>query len=90
MTGPGHYYEAERLLREGGNVAAAQVHATLALAAATALGSGLSAGDKGAWRTAVAPLPDSKIPPAMGPSKPLGLISSPRFPSADKPPKSPE
>ncbi|MEV6876936.1 hypothetical protein [Amycolatopsis sp. NPDC051128] len=46
MTGPEHYMEAERLLAKYGNgyvlpetagkLAAAQVHATLALAAATA------------------------------------------------------
>lgn len=46
MTGPEHYREAERLLEqaagltatayEGDELAAAQVHATLALAAATA------------------------------------------------------
>jgi hypothetical protein len=54
MTGPEHYYEAERLLTEQvfrdrpgstttrsfeETVAAAQVHATLAVAAATALGT---------------------------------------------------
>ena len=46
MTGPTHYREAERLLEAAANgeppgtdrlLAAAQVHATLALAAATAL-----------------------------------------------------
>jgi hypothetical protein len=39
MTGPEHYEEAERLLesREEEATARAQVHATLALAAATAL-----------------------------------------------------
>ncbi|MGW5647544.1 hypothetical protein [Saccharopolyspora sp. NPDC003762] len=38
MTGPEHYREAERLLRRGDPdyIAEAQVHATLALAAATA------------------------------------------------------
>ena len=52
MTGPEHYLAAERLLREiderrnapldisSRRVGQAQVHATLALAAATALGSG--------------------------------------------------
>lgn len=40
MTGPEHYAEAERLLKanpiqEPGNIDRAQVHATLALAAAT-------------------------------------------------------
>lgn len=39
MTGPEHYREAERLLATGSQAAErrAQVHATLALAAATAL-----------------------------------------------------
>ncbi|MFF9554544.1 hypothetical protein ACF1DY_01750 [Streptomyces albus] len=41
MTGPEHYREAERLLRDqyrtAQSIAEAQVHATLALAAATAL-----------------------------------------------------
>lgn len=42
MNGPEHYAEAERLMRNEGwhdpiNAAHAQVHATLALAAATAL-----------------------------------------------------
>lgn len=65
MTGPEHYREAERLLElachskettyEGANpeadrdIAAAQAHATLALAAATAL----SAPDRGATNVAV-------------------------------------
>jgi hypothetical protein len=49
MTGPEHYAEAERLLRPDGEsysaparqakLAEAQIHATLALAAATALGA---------------------------------------------------
>lgn len=46
MTGPEHYLEAERLIGDdplydppsAGNIALAQVHATLALAAATAMG----------------------------------------------------
>jgi hypothetical protein len=63
MTGPGHYQEAERLLLQAANadtgsngerysLAAAQVHATLALAAATALNGGkasLLPPDWGAW-----------------------------------------
>jgi hypothetical protein len=56
MTGPEHYLEAERLITEGvydedgeeelfeRDIALAQVHATLALAAATAMGSASSAG----------------------------------------------
>jgi hypothetical protein len=62
MTGPEHYYEAQRLLADPNYgepkgiarsevVAAAQVHATLALAAATAL-SGASPPDMQAWRDA--------------------------------------
>ena len=58
MTGPEHYVLAEKLLTEAGQargeaararrIAIAQVHATLALAAATALsGSGL---ESAAWR----------------------------------------
>ncbi|MFF6904558.1 hypothetical protein ACFY9Q_01280 [Streptomyces sp. NPDC012389] len=56
MTGPQHYREAERLLAEARhegadgvayvrleNIAAAQVHATLALAAATAVDTGVNA-----------------------------------------------
>jgi hypothetical protein len=49
MTGPEHYAAAERCL-EGGyemDMAAAQVHATLALAAATA--TNLSLADYQAW-----------------------------------------
>lgn len=62
MTGPEHYRQAERLLAEAAvegaegiyfvrpeNLAAAQAHATLALAAATAL----SGEDESAWREAV-------------------------------------
>ena len=68
MTGPEHYREAERLLGvdaagpphskdmpDSGRVARAQVHAALALAAATALGGGEGppAPDWDAWyRTA--------------------------------------
>jgi hypothetical protein len=70
MTGPEHYQEAERLLQgfknhhgaitvEDGTAevfAAAQVHATLALAAATALNDndpGLPVADLKEWREAV-------------------------------------
>ena len=61
MTGPDHYQAAEQLLDTlGGDgpvsqrvAAAAQVHATLALAAATALNTdtdgGLPASDYGSW-----------------------------------------
>jgi len=69
MTGPEHYQHAEELLDlasddevgdpvEAYRLAAAQVHATLALAAATALnsggGDGLPADDYDAWYTAAA------------------------------------
>ncbi|MDH6610243.1 hypothetical protein M2164_005878 [Streptomyces sp. SAI-208] len=69
MTGPEHYQEAERLLAESAvdgaegtyfvrpeNLAAAQAHATLALAAATALSApveddlaGFTVEDRDAW-----------------------------------------
>lgn len=63
MTGPDHYCEAERLITSARTVsfgencqdfiALAQVHATLALAAATALGSTyLPPQDNVAWKTA--------------------------------------
>ena len=70
MTGPEHYHEAENLLNhaagdtEGSDieryhVAAAQVHATLALAAATALNlphpdAGFNLADMEEWEAAAA------------------------------------
>jgi hypothetical protein len=62
MTGPEHYHEAQQLLADPNygepkgigrseTIAAAQVHATLALAAATAL-AGDHAQDLAAWREA--------------------------------------
>ena len=62
MTGPEHYAEAEKLLADPNygepkgiarseTVAAAQVHATLALVAATALGAAHPL-DTQAWRNA--------------------------------------
>jgi hypothetical protein len=66
VTGPEHYVAAEGLLVRAGSpeasgdqerhaVAAAQVHATLALAAATALNeSGLPFDDHQAWREVAA------------------------------------
>jgi hypothetical protein len=62
MTGPEHYDEAQQLLADPNygepkgigrseTIAAAQVHATLALAAATAL-AGDSSQDIQAWRVA--------------------------------------
>jgi hypothetical protein len=62
MTGPEHYREAERLLAEAGHrlrderlevAATAQVHALLAVAAATALNqadAGMWTADWAAWR----------------------------------------
>lgn len=60
MTGPEHYIEAERLLAEAStdgadgtyfvrpeSLAAAQVHATLALAAATAMGAPVDSDNEG-------------------------------------------
>ena len=74
MTGPEHYSEAENLLNHAGNdvegsdiecyhLAAAQVHATLALAAATALNlphpdAGLNLADAEEWETACARVKD--------------------------------
>lgn len=59
MTGPEHYQEAERELRnahesdssvkQGYHVAAAQAHATLALAAAQAFNCDCVAGEWGHW-----------------------------------------
>lgn len=71
MTGPEHYRESERLIEEAnhvghsdswrsyGMVASAQVHATLALAAATALGREgegrtMASKDRAAWFDAAA------------------------------------
>ena len=68
MTGPEHYRAAEEMLEKSGSpdssgeqgrhlLAAAQVHATLALAAATALNdseSGQPFDDHQAWRTVAA------------------------------------
>lgn len=56
MTGPEHYQKAEQLLDRGGvdEVAKAQAHATLALAAATALNDaeeGMSQNQHHAWVT---------------------------------------
>ena len=58
MTGPEHYAKAERMLGDRnlnlpGVIAAAQAHATLALAAATAL-SGTPWHDEQAWRDVAA------------------------------------
>ncbi|MFJ3601842.1 hypothetical protein ACIPVA_03505 [Streptomyces anulatus] len=56
MTGPEHYREAERLLKDecrtAPSIADAQVHATLALAAATALPPGVNSPARTAWASA--------------------------------------
>jgi len=68
MTGPEHYRKAERLLRDEYRtdriVAEAQVHATLALAAATAMQAdvdgaepGMSSPEYNAWYEAAAVKP---------------------------------
>ena len=74
MTGPEHYREAERLIKQANGimdgfpgdtyaqtVAEAQVHATLALAAATALvdyhDNGMTEGDQLAWYKAASEQP---------------------------------
>lgn len=67
MTGPGHYRIAQALLEKAAElpaidpVAVAQVHATLALAAATALGMAgpdvVSTDEYEAWEQAAATLP---------------------------------
>jgi hypothetical protein len=50
MTGPEHYREAERLLLGSGETEKSMVHATLALAAATALSeNSSSSSDLKAW-----------------------------------------
>jgi hypothetical protein len=79
VTGPEHYQEAERLLavcagdQRGSSLdavctAAAQVHATLALAAATALAPAMVPGtavyDWHAWRKVAATKPDGEVPGA--------------------------
>lgn len=79
MTGPQHYLEAERLLKSaaknflstgkaGSALEAAQVHATLALAAATALSSpvdgeiaGLTVEQYDAWFKATGPRPETVV-----------------------------
>lgn len=64
MTGPEHYREAEKHLAVAAKnflagddtssaLAAAQVHATLALAAATALTPGANSASRGDWVSAV-------------------------------------
>jgi hypothetical protein len=78
MTGPEHYAEAERLLAHAEHhssgatygpewtltLAAAQVHATLALAAATA--GGTAGPDSRAWADVAATRPSVSMPQAPG------------------------
>ena len=82
MTGPDHYAEAERLLALAGRhskgstygqewtptLAAAQIHATLALAAATAVGT--AGPDSRAWADVAATKPSASEPEAPGASDP--------------------
>jgi hypothetical protein len=101
MTGPEHYAEAERLLTLADRhtrgvtyaeewtltLTAAQVHATLALAAATAVGT--AGPDLHAWAGVAATKPRASKPeapaasseePAPGPRRP-----PPLFPRQDRP-----
>jgi len=101
MTGPEHYTEAERLLALADRhssgatygqewtltLTAAQVHATLALAAATAVGT---AGPDGqAWADVAAARPSTAKPEAPGASRP-GSSPLPRRPPPLFPPTEPE
>jgi hypothetical protein len=101
MTGPEHYAEAERLLAVADRhtsgvtygtewtltLTAAHVHATLALAAATAVGT--AAPDHTAWADIAAtkpggskPEPPSGSPPSLGPEQ---RRPPPLFPPEDTP-----
>jgi hypothetical protein len=101
MTGPEHYAEAERLLTLAGRhtsgaaygpewaltLTAAQVHATLALAAATAIGT--PGPDGPAWAEVAAAKPSTATPetPAArrpGPG-PVPRRPPPLFPEPDPP-----
>ena len=99
MTGPEHYAEAERLLALAGRhssgatygpewaltLTAAQVHATLALAAATAVGT--AGPDSREWADAAATKPGTARPEAPGASPrdpgPLPRRPPPLFPPAE-------
>ncbi len=101
MTGPEHYAEAERLLALADRhtrgvtyaqewtltLAAAQVHATLALAAATAVGT--AGPDRHAWADAAATRLSAGRPETPGPSAPEPDPGSrrppPLFPPEDRP-----
>jgi hypothetical protein len=101
MTGPDHYAEAERLLAVADRhtrgvtydeewtltLTAAQVHATLALAAATAVGT--TGPDGRAWADVAATRLSASKPEAPSGSPP-GSDSAPRrppplFPPEDRP-----
>ena len=83
MTGPDHYAEAERLLALAGRhskgatydqewmptLAAAQIHATLALAAATAVGA--AGPDSRAWADVAATKPGATEPQASRANDPV-------------------
>jgi len=104
MTGPEHYTEAERLLALAGRhssgatydpewtltLTAAQVHATLALAAATAVGT--AGPDSHEWADAAATRPSTAKPevPRASPrdSGPLPRRPPPLFPSPEPEPPS--
>ena len=101
MTGPEHYAEAERLLALADRhtrgvtyaqewtltLTAAQVHATLALAAATAVGT--AGPDRHAWADAAATSLSPGKPEIPGPSAPEPGPGSrrppPLFPPEDRP-----
>ena len=98
MTGPDHYAEAERLLALADRhsrgatygqewtptLSAAQIHATLALAAATAVGT--AGPDSRAWADVAATKPGASKPEAPGTSVP-GSDPAPRRPPPLFPPE---
>jgi hypothetical protein len=98
MTGPEHYAEAERLLaladRHGKGVTygqewaltltAAQIHATLAVAAATAVGT--AGPDRQAWADVAATRPSASKPQGPAASRP-GSGPEPRHPPPLFPPR---
>jgi hypothetical protein len=101
MTGPDHYAEAERLLAVADRhtrgvtydeewtltLTAAQVHATLALAAATAVGT--TGPDGRAWADVAATRPSASKPEASSGSPPgsdlIPRRPPPLFPPEDRP-----
>jgi len=100
MTGPEHYAEAERLLAVADRhtsgvtygpewtltLTAAHVHATLALAAATAVGT--AGPDRHAWADIAATKPGSKAEPPSGSPPDPGPEQRrppPLFPPEDRP-----